>query len=93
MPSDKQWRLANLEKKVLAACIRRAEEVAAKARGIAHENGASTTYTVTSGVRPGGRVFARVTSSSWVDEFGDEEKEIKGHRALRKAKAAVNRGR
>lgn len=50
-----------------------AHEVARRATAISRENGGTATYTVRTGIRPGGRAYADVVSSSPEEEHGTED--------------------
>lgn len=55
---------------VIAKCEEVAERIAAAATGIANAEQVDTEITVETGVRPGGRGYARVTSSNADAEHG-----------------------
>lgn len=52
--------------------IAKARRIAATAQAITNSEGGSARITVVSGIRPGGRAFAQVVSSSRDEEYGTE---------------------
>ena len=71
--SDAKYREAMNTRTARKAYRRRAEQTAARARSLARAEDVSTDIEVTEGTRPGGRPYARVSSSNVGAEFGDSK--------------------
>ncbi len=79
----KMWDSLNRDKKLQAAVTERAHKTAGRATEISRESGGTANYSVTSGIRPGGRFYASVVSDNGAEEQGTEE--VPRTNALRRA--------
>jgi hypothetical protein len=70
LPRAEWLRIMNGDR-VKLALLKRANKIAAKARTTAASEKVDTTITVTQGVRPQGRPYARVSSSNAAAEHGN----------------------
>lgn len=82
-PTDELFRNVNKAVAASGALEKAAKKVAARATAISRENGGSATYSLRSGIRPGGRAFVDVVSSDTAEERGSAE--VKRINALRRA--------
>lgn len=82
-PSDDMWRAANKAVLSSGALENVARAVAADAKGISRSEGGSASYSVRSGLRPGGRAYADVVSDNVEEERGSES--VRRINALRRA--------
>lgn len=80
---EKMWNNLNRDKKLQAAVIDRAHKTARRATELSRESGGTANYSVTSGIRPGGRFYASVVSDNGAEEQGTEE--VPRTNALRRA--------
>lgn len=71
-PGGDQWHSINQNKAVQAALKKRAEVIAQRATAISRAAGGKATYSIRTGIRPGGRAFADVVSSDPEEEAGTE---------------------
>ncbi|MGN7134562.1 hypothetical protein ACTHQY_14950 [Rhodococcoides corynebacterioides] len=70
--SNRTFQKINRSRAVQDAVARKAQRVAATARSITANEGGTANITVVSGVRPGGRAYTNVVSSSRDEEYGTE---------------------
>ncbi|SFA60815.1 hypothetical protein SAMN05444374_11631 [Rhodococcoides kroppenstedtii] len=70
--SNRTFQKINRSRAVQDAVARKAQRVAATARSITANEGGTASITVVSGVRPGGRAYTNVVSSSRDEEYGTE---------------------
>lgn len=68
--SHERWLAIQQAQPVRTALLRKANKIAARARATASAENVDTEITVTSGTRPKGRPFSRVTSSNAAAEHG-----------------------
>lgn len=82
-PSDRRWREVNQAVANSGALEKAARKLAARATKISRSAGGTANYSVRTGTRPGGRVYADVVSDNTAEERGSEE--VKRINALRRA--------
>lgn len=80
---EKMWESLNRDPTIQQACVRRAEKTRDRAAAISAAEGGTAHFAVRTGIRPGGRFFADVTSDNRDEEFGTEKTRRIG--ALRRA--------
>jgi hypothetical protein len=71
--SQRTWDAAVRNAKTRAALEAKARKVQSRAEGIASSEGVDLSAKVTSGVRPKGRPYARVSSDNVAQEFGNSK--------------------
>lgn len=70
--SNKTYQKINRSPSLHARLAARARAIAATANAITESEGGQARITVESGIRPGGRAFFNVVSSSAAEEYGTE---------------------